>query len=168
MRRLSQYLLAALLPLGHALFAQDPLSLLHKQAPAFTRADLHHQPVNLASYRGKVVLLSFWATWCAPCQIEMPRFVQWQQQYAGQGLQVLGISMDDDAEPVAALLQKRHVNYPVLMGDADLGKLYGGVLGLPVTFLIDRQGKIAAQYKGAASLPAMQRAILQLLNAKIH
>jgi cytochrome c biogenesis protein CcmG/thiol:disulfide interchange protein DsbE len=71
-------------------------SLLHKEAPEFVRTDLKHQKLDLHTYRGKVVLLNFWATWCAPCQLEMPRFVAWQKQYGTRGLQIIGISMDDD------------------------------------------------------------------------
>jgi thiol-disulfide isomerase/thioredoxin len=146
-------------------FAQGPASLLHKPAPQFARADLNHQPVDLSAYRGHVVLLNFWATWCAPCQIEIPRFVQWQAAYSAKGLQILGVSMDDDSAPALALTRRRHVNYPVIMGDAQLGRLYGGVLGLPVTFLIDRQGNIAAVYKGQTNLNAMEHEIRRLLPA---
>ena len=165
-RRLARLLTLALLPavLFLPAAAQGPASLLHKPAPQFVRSDLNHQPVDLSAYRGKVVLLNFWATWCAPCQIEIPRFVEWQSTYGGQGLQILGVSMDDDSGPVLALTRRRHVNYPVLMGDVQLGKLYGGVLGLPVTFLVDRKGNVAAVYKGQTDLAAMQREIRHLLS----
>ena len=98
--------------------------------------------------RGRVVLLNFWATWCAPCQVEMPRFVAWQTKYKAEGLSIVGVSMDDNSEPVKALVGKRKLNYPVVMGDEKLGLAYGGVLGLPVTYLIDRQGIIRARYQG--------------------
>lgn len=146
--------------------AQAPDSLLHQPAPEFIRTDLNHQRIDLAAYRGRVVLLNFWATWCVPCQIEMPRFVQWQRAYGSQGLQVIGVSMDDDATPVAALVRKRHVNYPVVMGDSALGTMYGGVLGLPVTFLIDRDGKIAAHYKGETNLTEMEHEVQRLRAAR--
>jgi peroxiredoxin len=146
--------------------AQAPDSLLHKPAPDFVRTDLGHERVNLAGYRGRVVLLTFWATWCAGCQIEMPRFVEWQNRYREDGLQIIGISMDDDAALVRTLTRKRHVNYPVIMGDAKLGRLYGGVLGLPVTFLIDRQGKVAARFKGETDLATMELEVQRLLRAQ--
>lgn len=137
--------------------------LLNKPAPAFARADLKHQRIDLAAYKGHVVLLTFWATWCAPCQIEIPHFVDWQSRYAARGLQIIAISMDDDSTPVQALARKRNINYPVLMGDEKIGQLYGGILGLPVTLLIDRQGIVRAVFRGESSLDAMHRALLKLL-----
>ncbi len=140
-----------------------PNPLLHKPAPEFVRTDLANRPVDLAALRGRVVLLNFWATWCAPCLVEMPRFIGWQSKYAAGGLQIIGVSMDDDSDPVASLVRERGVNYPVVMGDQEIGLLYGGVLGLPVTYLIDRQGIVRARYKGEADLGAMESAIQRLL-----
>jgi cytochrome c biogenesis protein CcmG, thiol:disulfide interchange protein DsbE len=138
-------------------------SLINKPAPAFARTSLDNQSVDLAGLRGRVVLLNFWATWCAPCQVEMPRFVHWQEKYQGDGLSIVGVSMDDDSEPVKALVGQRNLNYPIVMGDEKLGLAYGGVLGLPVTYLIDRQGVIRARYQGESNLDAMEAAIRQLL-----
>ncbi|HEY3705444.1 MAG TPA: TlpA disulfide reductase family protein [Terracidiphilus sp.] len=149
------------------LAAQPADPLLHKPAPPFVRTDLNHKPVNISSYRGKVVLLTFWATWCAPCQIEMPHFVDWQTRYGPSGLQIIGVSMDDDSSPVLALTRKRHVNYPVLMGDEQLGEAYGRILGLPVTFLIDRHGNIAAHFKGETKIPVIESAMQRLLRQHI-
>jgi len=142
-------------------FAAD--SLLHKPAPAFVREDLNHKKLALASFRGKVVLLNFWATWCAPCQLEMPRFVAWQNQYGPRGLQVIGISMDDDPAPVRALCAKLKLNFPVAMGDEKIGGLYGGILGLPVTYLIDAKGAIRAEYRGQVDLNAIEAQMKMLL-----
>src|ERR1700689_5232441 len=79
---------------------ETPAPIANRRAPSFTRIDLNHRQVSLADYRGKVVVLNFWATWCVPCLTEMPRFVAWQQEYGGRGLQVIGISMDDEEKPV--------------------------------------------------------------------
>jgi thiol-disulfide isomerase/thioredoxin len=106
-------------------------------APDFTRADLAGRPVRLSGYRGNVVLLSFWATWCEPCRAEAPRFSAWQRTYGPRGLQVLGISMDDDAVAAADFARELKLDYPIVMGDAQLGELFGGVLGLPLAYLID-------------------------------
>jgi thiol-disulfide isomerase/thioredoxin len=125
--------------------------------------DLRHRKVDLNSYRGKVVLLNFWATWCAPCQLEIPRFVAWQRQYGPSGLQVIGISMDDDPALVRKLYKKLGLNYPVAMGDEKLGELYGGILGLPVTYLIDSNGKVSAEYHGEADLNAIEVQLKLLL-----
>jgi cytochrome c biogenesis protein CcmG, thiol:disulfide interchange protein DsbE len=140
--------------------------LLNRPAPPFARTDLNGSRISLRQYRGKVVLLNFWATWCPPCRVEMPRFMRWQTQYGPQGLQVLAISMDDDASPVRDFLHRLRPNYPVLMGDAQLGERYGGVLGLPVTFLIDRDGVIRARIDGQSDLRVMERKIRALLEAR--
>lgn len=139
-------------------------SLLNKKAPEFTRRDLNGGNLDLATFRGKVVLLNFWATWCAPCQVEMPRFVQWQRQYGPQGFQVIGISMDDDPALARKLSVKLKLNYPVAMGDEKLGELYGGVLGLPLTYLIDRNGEIRAQFQGETGLKTIEKRLKALLS----
>jgi thiol-disulfide isomerase/thioredoxin len=146
---------------AHQVFAAE--SLLHKQAPEFVREDLNRQKLDLKSFRGKVVLLNFWATWCAPCQVEMPRFVQWQSQYGPRGLQIIGISMDDDPALARRLCAKMKVNYPVAMGDEKIGELYGGILGLPVTFLIDENGEIQAVFRGETDLEKIEAQITLLL-----
>jgi cytochrome c biogenesis protein CcmG/thiol:disulfide interchange protein DsbE len=139
-------------------------SLVGKQAPAFTRLDLSGQTINLRSLRGKVVLLNFWATWCAPCQQEMPVFSAWRREYGSQGLAVIGISMDDDADSARNLVNKLGLTYPVAMGDAKLGERYGGVLGLPMTFLIGRNGKVLAQFQGETDLKTMEAKLKSALN----
>lgn len=138
------------------LCAQKPVDMVHKQAPAFARDDLSGRRIDLKTYRGNVVLLNFWATWCASCQVELPKFLEWQKKYGAQGLQILAVSMDDGPEPVRRTARRLRLEFPVLMGDAKLGEKYGGILGLPVTFLIDRDGKIAKQFKGETDLSAME------------
>jgi cytochrome c biogenesis protein CcmG/thiol:disulfide interchange protein DsbE len=133
-----------------------------RTAPDFSRTDLDRREIRLAAYRGKVVLLNFWATWCEPCIVEIPRFAEWQRKYAGR-LQVIGVSMDDEEAPVRAAFKKYRLNYPVVMGDEKLGEQYGRVLGLPTTFLIDPAGKIRYQHDGATDLEVMEREIRELL-----
>jgi cytochrome c biogenesis protein CcmG, thiol:disulfide interchange protein DsbE len=137
--------------------------ILHRAAPEFARADLAGRRIDLKSYRGKVVLLNFWATWCAPCQVELPKFDAWQKKYGAQGLQVLAVSMDDGDAPVRRTVRRLHLEIPVLMGDAKLGDEYGGVLGLPVTFLIDGEGRVVAKLKGETDLTALESRVKQLL-----
>jgi thiol-disulfide isomerase/thioredoxin len=125
--------------------------------------DLTGKKIGLKHYRGKVVLLNFWATWCAPCQLELPTFESWQKTYGAEGLQVLAVSMDDGDAPVQRTVRRLHLSYPVMMGNAKLGEKYGGVLGLPVTFLIDRDGRVAAKIKGEADMHAMESQLKELL-----
>ncbi len=141
-------------------------SLINHRAPVFSLLGLDHTRINLAHYRGKVVLLNFWATWCAPCRIEMPRFAEWQNRYGLQGFQVIAISIDDDDPPVRAFVRKLHLNYPVAMGTAHLGERYGGVLGVPVTFLIDRNGIVRSRFDGESDLHAVEAEVLKLLERK--
>ncbi|HUA98433.1 MAG TPA: TlpA disulfide reductase family protein [Terracidiphilus sp.] len=143
--------------------AQRASSLLNRRAPEFTRRDLNGATVDLARLRGKVVLLDFWATWCAPCEVEMPAFSAWQRKYGAQGLQVVGISMDDSPAPVRRAVGRLKPAYPVAMGDAQLGELYGGVMGLPLVFLIDRRGVVRARYQGETDLKRIETRMRELL-----
>jgi peroxiredoxin len=167
-RLLRRVVLAGLVTLVFGLFLEiNPFcaaaTLVNRKAPRFIRLDLNHERVDLRAYRGKVVLLNFWATWCAPCQVEMPHFVDWQKEYASRGLQVIGISMDDDPAPVRSLSSKLLLNYHVAMGDEKLGELYGGILGLPVTYLIDSTGIVRAEYRGETDLKMMEEQLKRML-----
>ena len=135
----------------------------HPFAPDFSVSDLSGQTLQLSRYRGKVVLLNFWATWCAPCRSETPRLVDLQNKYGGEGLQIVGISLDDDPRRVDAFDQQLRMNYPVAIGDAKLAEQYGGVLGLPVSFLIGRDGRICAKHTGEADISLIEREIKSLL-----
>lgn len=140
-------------------------SVVGRVAPAFAVKDFSGRMVSLRRYRGKVVLLNFWASWCGPCELEMPAFEQWQTKYGGK-LQVLGVSMDDDASAAKAAVRKLKVNYPVVMGTSELGNRYGGVYGLPVSFVIDAEGRVRAEYQGGEHVKAIQAEIERLLAAK--
>jgi peroxiredoxin len=120
-----------------------------KLAPAFTLKDATGESVELANYKGKVVLLDFWATWCAPCKVEIPWFMEFEQQFKDRGFAVVGVSMDEDGwSVVKPYVQGLKINYRILLGNDQVGQLYGGVDSLPTTFLIDRQGKIASVHVG--------------------
>lgn len=132
-------------------------------APDFTVTDLADRKLTLSGYRGKVVLLDFWATWCPPCREEIPHFVEMQNKYGPQGFQVIGISMDDDAKPVREFAQQYKLNYPVAVGDDKLAERYGGVLGLPINFIIDREGHIFAKHLGATDIAVFDQEVRDLL-----
>ena len=135
----------------------------HPFAPEFSLPGLTGQTIDLSAYRGKIVLLDFWATWCEPCREEIPHFVELQNKYRDQGLQIIGVSMDDEPEPVREYNQRFNMNYPVAMGDAKTGELYGGVLGLPIAFLIGRDGRIEAKHIGATDISVFEQEIKALL-----
>jgi peroxiredoxin len=135
----------------------------HPLAPDFSIPAIDGQNVKLSSYRGKVVLLDFWATWCAPCRQEVPYFIQLQDRYRDRGLQIIGISMDDTPDPVHDFYREFHMNYPVALGGAKTAELYGGVLGLPIAFLIGRDGHIHSKHVGAISPSALEKELAGLL-----
>jgi len=132
-------------------------------APDFVLPQLDGTPLRLSSYRGKVVLLDFWATWCDPCREETPHFVELQQQYADRGLQIIGVSMDDTSDPVRDFYHQFHMNYPVVMGNAKTGEAYGGVLGLPIIFLLGQDGRIVAKHMGPTKAETFDLEIAALL-----
>jgi len=135
-------------------------------APDFTLPDLSSNRITLSSYRGRVVLLDFWATWCDPCRDEIPRFVELQDKYRDRGLEIIGVSMDDSPEPVREFQQKFKMNYTIVMGNAKLGELYGGILGLPAAFLIGPDGRIYSKHLGATDASVFDKEIEGLLRAK--
>ena len=135
-----------------------------KPAPDFVLKDSMGKTVKLSDYKGKVVLLNFWATWCGPCKIEIPWFVEFEQKHKDQGFAVLGVSMDEEGlEVVGPYLQETKVNYRVLLGTDSVAQLYGGVDSLPTTFLLDRDGRVAAVHVGLVSKSSYQNDINQLL-----
>jgi thiol-disulfide isomerase/thioredoxin len=140
---------------------------IHKAAPApdFTLESLDGKSVRLSDLRGKAVLLNFWATWCAPCKIEMPWFVELQNEYRSQGLQIVGVAMDDSSkEDIAKFAKDMGVNYPVLLGKEAVGDEYGGVPALPESFFIGRDGKIVDKIIGLKGKAEIEDAIRKALN----
>jgi cytochrome c biogenesis protein CcmG/thiol:disulfide interchange protein DsbE len=135
----------------------------HPLSPDFSLTDLSGQTLQLSRYRGKVVLLNFWATWCSPCRSEIPRFVDLQNKYDKEGFEIIGISLDDDPKLVRAFYQQLRMNYPVAIGAAKLAEQYGGILGLPVSFLIGRDGRIDAKYVGEADISLIEKEVKSLL-----
>ena len=136
----------------------------HPAAPTFSLTDITGQPLRLSDYHGKVVVLDFWATWCGPCRIEIPGFIELQKRYGTQGFAIIGISMDDSPEPVVDFYKELQMNYPVAVGNGRLGELYGGIPGLPTTFLIGRDGRIYAKHVGATDPALFEGEIKELLS----
>lgn len=140
-------------------------SMKGQLAPDFELKALGGHTVHLTDFRGKAVLLNFWATWCEPCKIEMPWFVELQKQYGPEGLQVVGIAMDDASEQdIAKFAKEMGVNYPVLLGKEAVGEAYGGVQFLPATFYIDRSGKVVDKVFGLKSRSDIEDNVKKALN----
>ena len=135
-----------------------------KQAPSWTLPGVDGKAVRSAEFAGKVVLLDFWATWCPPCKMEIPGFIELQKQYADKGLVVVGVSIDQDGPSVVReFVKAQGINDPIVMGDAAVQSAFGGIEGVPTTFLIDRTGKIVQKHVGYTSKEEFEAAIKKLL-----
>ena len=133
-------------------------------APDFQLPALDGKNIRLADYKGKAVLLNFWATWCAPCKIEIPWFVELQKQYGPQGLEIVGVAMDEGSpDPIKKFAQEEGITYTVLLGNDKVADLYGGVEALPTTYYIGRDGKITARAFGLISHKDIEKNIQDAL-----
>ena len=130
--------------------AAQPPTGAGKPAPDFSLKSIDGRTVQLSDFKGKAVVVNFWATWCEPCKVEMPWFVELQKQYGPDGLQILGISSDEDAsnDDLSKFAKDLGVNYPILVGQEKVEQSYGGIQFLPVTVYIDREGKIVDKVFG--------------------
>jgi peroxiredoxin len=131
----------------------------------FTLKDVQGKNIRLADYKGKVILLDFWATWCGPCKIEIPWFIEFQKTYGPRGLQVIGVSVDDTVEKLRPYVKEHQMNYPVLQGlhHDEIQDAYGPLWGIPVTTIISRDGKICAKHAGISSKENFEKEIKSLL-----
>jgi thiol-disulfide isomerase/thioredoxin len=131
----------------------------------FTLKDLSNKDVKLSAFKGKVILLDFWATWCGPCKIEIPWFIEFQNKYGKDGLQVIGVLTEDTADKARPFVVQWKMNYTVLQGNErdDLDDAYGPMFGLPVTVVISRDGRMCAKHVGLSGKDAFEREIKSLL-----
>lgn len=140
-----------------------------KLAPDFVLNDQSGNPIRLSDYKGKVVVLNFWATWCGPCKAEIPWFIEFANKYKDEGLAVIGVSMDEDEwTSVRPFMEKYSINYPVVMGTKRVASLYGDVDALPVTFFLDRELKVAAKQSGGGSRKQFEQTIKTLLGTSVQ
>ena len=140
-----------------------------KPAPELRLDDLEGKPLSLSDFKGKVVFVNFWATWCGPCQDEIPSLIELQNQYASKGFTVVGIAMDEEGKGVVAPFvakelydvhgQKLHINYPILLGSDEASDKFGGILGYPTSFLISREGQVLMKFQGPPDLDLVARAV---------
>ena len=132
---------------------------------SFTLKDLHGEDVSFSDFKGKVILLDFWATWCGPCKVEIPYFIDFHTRYQAQGLQVLGFDVDDEIPALTAYVESMGMNYPVLIGAGrdDVLEAYGPMPGLPTTVIIGRDGKVCTSHTGLTEKETFEEAIKALL-----
>ena len=138
-------------------------------APEVRLKDLQGRDVSLAQYRGQVVLVNFWATWCSPCRIEIPWMIEFQQKYGPRGFTVLGVSMDDEGKKVVEPFvekerfdvdgQQMAINYPILLGTDEVAERFGGLIGLPTSVLFTRDGKEVKRILGLVNHDELVKAI---------
>ena len=135
-----------------------------KAAPNFSLKDADGNAVNLADYRGKVVLVNFWATWCGPCESEIPWFIEFEKKYKDQGFAVLGVSMDDDGwKSVRPYIASHKINYRIMIGSPLVSDQFGDIDSLPTSFVLDREGRIASNHVGLVDKVDYQNEIVKLL-----
>lgn len=146
--------------------ASDSKPIAGATAPAWSLKDVDGKTVSSADFKGKVVLLDFWATWCPPCKAEIPGFVELQKTYGDKGLVVVGVSLDEEGAKVLKPFMKQFgINYPIVLGDLKTAQVFGGVRSIPTTFIIGRDGRIAGQHVGLTSKADFEKAIKPLLAA---
>lgn len=132
----------------------------------FKLKDVDGNEVSLSSYKGKVMLLNFWATWCGPCKAEIPGFVRLQEKYRDQGLVIVGYSVDDTAEKAKAYAAQYKMNYPILLGEGreELQDAYGPIWGIPASFIVSKDGKVCRKHMGIAPEAVFEKEVVALLN----
>ena len=138
-----------------------------KAAPGFSLNDQKGAAVRLSDYKGKVVLLNFWATWCHGCKLEIPWYMEFADKYKKSGFVVIGVSMDDEGwKVVKPFLAEKKLNYPIVIGNQELARRYGGVESMPVSILIDRNGRIADTHSGMVEKDSWETEIQKLLGER--
>ena len=138
-------------------------SRIGQKAPEFTLPDFEGRPVSLSHYQGKVILLDFWASWCAPCVAELPVFQDLQERYNGDGFAVVGVNLSDQHPDIGGFLKEKNIRYTNLIGNETIERLYGPITGYPTTFIIDRDGTIREHYVGGQPASVIENAVKQLL-----
>jgi thiol-disulfide isomerase/thioredoxin len=153
--------------LGPALVSAEVVKPRYRKvSPGFTLSDAKRAPITLSDFKGKVVVLDFWATWCAASKVEMPWFVEFESRYRNNGLAIIGVSMDDEGWAIVSpYLEGRPVTYPIVLGDHDVADRFG-LASLPITLLIDRNGKIAAKHFGLVDKADVENEIRKLLKER--
>jgi peroxiredoxin len=143
----------------------SPATAKLRALPDLSFTDVNGAAVRTSDYKGRVVLVNFWAAWCVPCAEEIPQFIALEKKYQDQGLQVIGFSVEDDPGELRNFCRQHQVNYPVVPSDLRTADTFGGVLGLPTTFVIGRDGRIHGKHEGATDFATLEKEVSALLTA---
>jgi len=138
--------------------------VVYRPAPDFTLLDINGNDIKLSDFKGQVIILDFWATWCPPCKAEIPHFIELYDEYNSEGLEIIGVSLDWNAQRLLGpFVEENNINYRLLIGDEEVTNLYGGIMSIPTTFIIDRDGGIRNRYIGYRSKEVFEKDIKELL-----
>jgi len=163
LRRAFLVLAATLVAAACGTVQLDADSRIGQKAPDFTLPDIDGRSISLSRYQGKVVVLDFWASWCAPCIRELPVYQDLHDKYRDRGFEMIGVNVADENPDIAGFLRKKEIRFTNLIGDDEIQELYGPINGFPTTFIIDRQGVIRDQFIGGRPRETLEDAIQSLL-----
>ena len=139
-------------------------SIQQQKAPNFVLKTSSGKTIELAKLKGKAVLVNFWATWCGPCRAEIPDFINVYDTYKSKGLEIVGISLDEDGwSVIKPFVEKKKINYPIVLGDAQVAQLYGGIEGIPTTFFVNKEGFIVDRHVGMLTKTILEQKVKSLL-----
>ncbi len=134
--------------------------------PDLSLVDLNGRVFKTSTFKGKVLLVNFWAAWCGPCTAEIPQFIALRKKYQAEGFEIIGVSIDDDERALRSFVARAGIEYPIVVGNEKITDAFGGVLGLPTTFIIGRDGKVDGKQVGVTDFAALERQITPLLRRR--